>query len=129
MRTKKPKVEPSKIPEMAWRYADRFRTRLLERWPTMALASRPWDGETKLRTGWADTFRLLHERDRRPWEEIAETIKWLFDHPESNFVVQSPDALREKWDRIAAARENERRGKPAKPGQDNRPAPEYKRWE
>lgn len=54
---------------------------------------------------WAKIIDLTHRIDKRPFMQLEATIKWLFaenvnsDFP---FVVQSPGALRDKFDRIQA---------------------------
>lgn len=111
-----------KIRPFCWRAADRFRDRVLSRYPTSVLAGRGWGGEKGLRAKWANTFRLLVETDKRNSEEIGKVITWLFDAP-NTFVVMSPDALREKWDRIVA---NMLREPQRAPSGDTRPAPVFR---
>lgn len=82
--------------------------------------ARTGDGSrTGLRLSWANSFRLFHAvlkgalanggqpaTDEYTWDQIAKTIFWLF-HRQPNgvgFVVECPDTLRAKWDRIQACR-------------------------
>lgn len=69
---------------------------------------------------WADTIRLIFERDKRSKEELHELIKYIFNHPEGDFWqsnVQSPTSLRKHWDKIygqmiqARKPKNNKRGK------------------
>lgn len=51
---------------------------------------------------WEREMRLLHERDKRPWEEIQSTIDWIF---ESDFWcrnILSVAKLRKQYDTIQA---------------------------
>lgn len=55
----------------------------------------------KIASEWADTFRLLVEQDGWKKEEVAITMKWLFETENwwrENRVVQSVGALRKKDD-------------------------------
>lgn len=89
-------------------------------------------GRTGVRAKWADEFRLINERDRKDWEDIAKTCHWLFNQPPGpRFIVDSPGSLRKKWDNIEMVRKNQALQKQQQ-GQsryvDNRPAPETRRW-
>lgn len=100
-------VRASRIPVRAWGAADYFRELVLAEFPTVALRTKRWEGERGARLEWADALRLLVEKDERTWEDLHDTLVWLFKKQTGNarFVVQSPDALREKWDRITANRQ------------------------
>jgi hypothetical protein len=124
---KKRRVDPAKIPERAWLAADYLRGRVLQEDPAAAVGRKPWEETAGLRLAWANEFRLIHERDARPWDEIARVVYWLF-HKQSGtarFVVQSPESLREKWDRIQAVRRNQ--SQQDKRGADGRPDPQAER--
>lgn len=124
--------DPARIPPRAWAAADYMRSRLVTEDPACFVARQPWDVSKQegLRLKWADSFRLMHEVDRREFDEIAKVVSWLFNQPigAPRFVVQSPDSLREKWDRIQAVRRN-KSAPQQRPGGDNRPPPEFKRWD
>jgi hypothetical protein len=116
------------------------------RWPSGSRGVRDGDGSrTGLRLAWANSFRLLHGRllkamrNATPattaddtWNEISRAVHWLFhDQPETaRFVCESPDSIRDKWDRIQTARRRQQRA-PAR-GSDGRPDPhaarELTRW-
>lgn len=83
--------------------ADYLRKNILAKWPTNALARKPWRPDSATRLKWAEMMETVHSKDGRSWEEVAQVIAWLFDEQDA-FVVQSPKALREKWDRIEAQR-------------------------
>lgn len=72
-----------------------------------------------LRLSWANSFRLFQAklaealgnagkiaRPEDAWEEIAKTVYWLFHKQPAGvgFIVECPDTLRDKWDRIQAVR-------------------------
>lgn len=100
----------ARIPPRAWKAADYLRQLLLEEDPNAAVRKSDWgdDVQSGIRLGWADGIRLMVERDDRTYEDIGAVITWLFRGQTGNakFVVQSVDALREKWDRIQAVRRN-----------------------
>jgi tRNA A37 threonylcarbamoyladenosine dehydratase len=64
------------------------------------------------------------------WEEIAKAVYWLFHKQRVSgprFVVQSPDSLRDKWDRIKRCRENSANS--SQRGANGRPDPiQKRRW-
>lgn len=99
-----------RIPERAWKAADYLRSLVLGEDPAAAVGRAKWgdDVQTGMRLGWADEFRLMVEADERTYEQIAETLRWVFKEqgPSAKFVVQSVGALRDKWDRIQAVRRN-----------------------
>jgi len=72
-----------------------------------------------MRRKWAADLDLLHKRDGREWQEVFDAIEWVFHGQTGDyrFVVQSPDALRAKWDRIALAMAK----RPAQQQQDSGP--------
>jgi len=57
------------------------------------------------RMKWAETMRKLNEIDKRSWDEIRETMLWLQNGQPAKlgtgFIVESPEALREKFGAIA----------------------------
>lgn len=124
--------DPTRIPDRAWAGADYLRSRLVTEDPASWIARQKWDAGVKegTRLKWADTIRLLNEADKHDYDEIAKVVSWLFSQPLGGprFVVQSPESLREKWDQIQAVRRNKsapQRGRQP----DNRPPPEFKRWD
>lgn len=118
-----------RIPKTAWDYADRMRQRLLERDPGLALRHVKWDIETKTgqRAQWAEAFRIMADKDKRPWDEIGAVLKWLFteDHM---FTIQSPSSLIEKFDRVREAMRKAAKPAPPRPGADTRPTPKFTAW-
>lgn len=113
------------------------------RWPPGSRGVREGDGSrTGLRLAWANSFRLLHGRllkamrNGNPattpddtWNEISRAVHWLFhDQQETaRFVVQSPDSIRDKWDRIQTARRRQQRAPAQARGPDGRPDPQADR--
>ena len=85
-------------------------------------AIRLGDGSrTGLRLSWANSFRLFHavlqgalanggqpSTEDYTWNEIAKAIQWVFhgQPPGVGFVIECPDTLRAKWDRIDACRKS-----------------------
>ncbi len=101
------------IPELAWRCADYLRKHVLRSQPTNKLSKvDPWEG-SKNRKDWADTFRLMVERDPddRTYDAIKDSVCWLFTQP-NNFVVWSAGSLRKKWDNVRYAMNRPVDGKP-----------------
>lgn len=109
----------AKIPDRAWKAADYLREQVLAEDPNALVSKQPWgeDVRTGWRLGWANEIRLMVERDKRTYEQIAEVLRYVFTEQigDKRFVVQSADALREKFDRIQAVRRN--RQQPEKPQQ------------
>lgn len=95
-----------RIPDLAWKAADALRALVLEEDPKAAIGRLSWDDNTKTgqRLKWADAFRLIVDRDGRTYDELKATMTWLFRKQtgDARFVVQSPESLRKKWDRIQA---------------------------
>jgi hypothetical protein len=52
--------------------------------------------------GWANTFRLMLERDGRTVERIAAVIDWATAEPFWQPNILSADKLREKYDTLDA---------------------------
>lgn len=101
------RIRAARLHPRSWQGADYFRSLLLREQPGNAIRKKPWGGERGLRLKWAEGLNRIANLDGREWDDIAETIKWLFEKQASGthrFVVHSPDSLREKWDRIAAFR-------------------------
>jgi hypothetical protein len=96
----------ARIHPRAWGAADFFRDLVLAENPNAALGKRPWSENSHPRVEWAYSLHRLVKQDGRSWEEIHDTLLWLFRSQSGShrFVVLSPDSLREKWDRIAAVR-------------------------
>ncbi len=103
-------AKAAKVPERAWKAADYLRDLVLEDDSSALVGKQPWgeDDRSGWRLGWANDIRLMVERDGRTYEQIAETLRFVFREQSGNarFVVQSADALRDKWDRIQAVRRN-----------------------
>jgi hypothetical protein len=102
--------DPDKVPDRAFAAADYLRACVLKEAPASAIARRRWtEAKSGVRLQWANGFRLLNQVDKREWDDIARTVKWLFEGQTAaaRFVVQCPTSLREKWDRIAAVRRNQ----------------------
>jgi hypothetical protein len=132
---KRTRIDPEKIPPRAWAAADYLRTQVMVENPAAIVGTKSWGGESGLRLSWANAFRLLGQRllqalrnadlaatEQQAWDEIARTVHWLFHgQPVSpRFVVESPDSLREKWDKIQAQRRNGARAAGVKLGADRR---------
>lgn len=128
-------IDSKHIHPKAWNAADRLRAMLLKRDPAMAMRNWKWADDSHHRVAWAEQFRLLTTKDGRTWDEVREVVVWLFEGQTPatpQFVVHSPEALRMKWDRIREAmRQQAARAAAPAPSKfaDNRPAPEFKRWE
>ena len=56
---------------------------------------------------WADTFRLIHERDKREWTEIGEMILYATQDDFWKANILSPDKLRKHFDLLEAQRERD----------------------
>lgn len=99
-----------RVPDRAWKAADALRNLILQEDPRAAIGLKPWGDAVRdgIRLEWADAIRLIVERDRRSWDDLKDTMRWLFHQQPAGpkFVVQSPEALRKKWDRIQAQRRN-----------------------
>jgi hypothetical protein len=83
--------------------ADKLRAAIVAQQPNHKLAK---DWTNASRRKWAEQLETLNLKDGRSWTDIALTIHWLFYEQTGDykFVVQSPSALAEKWDRIEAQR-------------------------
>ena len=93
------RIEP---PAEAYGLADHLRAQVLQEQPGNRLRQQPWPGAR--RDAWARTLDLAHRRDGRSWDELREAIDWVFAQVgDIRFVVHSPAALREKFDRVQAA--------------------------
>lgn len=109
---KTPEVtKASRIPEQCWKAADYLRAKILDQNPQAALGSKPWSAtkQTGLRLSWAEEFRLMTTREKRRLADAKAIMDWLFGGQTAKFrfVVESPAALRAKWDRIAAQMKDE----------------------
>lgn len=100
---REPKVDLPSLPPEALEVADQLRDEIVGSQPTHKL-SRSWT-ETQ-RNKWAAELVAMNRRDGRDWSSVRAVVRWLFHGQSSDypFVVQSPSALAEKWDRIEAAR-------------------------
>jgi hypothetical protein len=152
---RKPKIDPSKISARAWDGADYMRKLMIAETPDSLFASQQWAGQGGRRLAWAHSLQRLHDGLARAakllemdaagraalWDEIARTVFWLYNRhdpsrphqgDESRFVVESPDSLSTKWDKIQLVRRNQAaavkaRAVPRGAAPDNRPPPEFKR--
>lgn len=126
------RVSADRIPDRAWKAADYLREQVLKEQPTAAIRRQKWEPGQRdgLRLKWADTLRLLHEQDGRAWDEIAQVCYWLFHKQPAGvrFIVQSPDALREKWDRIQAVRTREHTARGPGGHPDPQAKTQFKPW-
>jgi hypothetical protein len=99
------------VPARAWKAADYLRGQILAEDPKAAVSRQPWGDDVQhgIRLGWANEIRIMVERDKRTYEEIAEVLRFVFHEQSSGhkFVVQSPGSLKDKWDRIQAVRRNQ----------------------
>lgn len=86
---------------------DALRNEIVSQQPGHKLA-RSWTASQ--RSAWARSFDAINARDGRSWSDIDRVIHWLFHEQvgDARFVVQSPDSLRDKWDRIEAVRRKPR---------------------
>ena len=74
---------------------------------------------------WANSIRLMHERDNRSYEEIKSMIDWSQQHDFWSGVILSADKLRMKYDQMFV-QFNKRSGKPNRSNvaMNNLPYPE-----
>lgn len=117
------RVDVDSIPDRAWAAADYLRERVLQSNPAAFVGRKQWDRAVKggLRMDWANSFRLFHRKlvealrnadaaagDAEAWNEIAKTVRWLFHEQtvKTRFIVECPNTLSDKWDRIQAVRRN-----------------------
>jgi hypothetical protein len=101
--------EVREVPPECLKAADQLRNTIVAVQPTNRLA-KAWTSAT--RKNWAESFDRLNRLDGRSWTDISLVIHWLFYEQvgDAKFVVQSPDALREKWDRIEGHRNRPKHG-------------------
>jgi hypothetical protein len=70
---------------------------------------------------WANSIRLMRERDERSDEEIRSLFQWANDDSFWKSNILSPDKLREKWNQLIIKKENpngsSKRTFPCGPGQ------------
>lgn len=59
---------------------------------------------------WANTIRLMRERDGRNHREICDMFKWANQHHFWKDNVLSPDTLRKQWQKLTIRRNSERSG-------------------
>lgn len=63
---------------------------------------------------WANSVRLMRERDNRKTVHIKALFSWCRQHAFWAANIQSPAKLREKWSQLAMQRKREREAGPAK---------------
>ncbi len=61
-------------------------------------------------TKWANTIRLMRERDSLTRREIAEVFAWANKHKFWRLNILSPESLREKFARLSAEKETDHAG-------------------
>ena len=75
---------------------------------------------------WADTYRLIRERDKRDPHKTAKILQWIFTNPKCwdgwKTNILSPGKLREKYDKLEL--EMQRSGGPSRspPASQNSPS-------
>lgn len=89
----------------------------------LSLAQWMWDelltqlGEDSPRdpsmAAWANSIRLMRERDGRKLVHVKALWHWCRQHPFWAANIQSPAKLREKWSQLAMQRKREREAGPA----------------
>jgi hypothetical protein len=89
--------------EESFRLADVLRQKLVQEKPDHALVL-----ETRwkvLRPTWARELDVMLRRDKRSAKRAAEVLRWVFGEQEGEyrFVVESPKALRQKFDKLERA--------------------------
>lgn len=57
---------------------------------------------------WANTMRLIRERDGRTEEQIRYLVNWTHRHEFWQMNILSPDKLRKQWDRLAMEAKQEK---------------------
>lgn len=61
-----------------------------------------WKSDEKTLQSWADTLRLMVERDGRTWDGIRGMIAWVHDDAFWSTNILSADKLRTQWTQLAA---------------------------
>lgn len=59
--------------------------------------------------GWANTIRLMRERDGRTYDEIASLFRWANNHEFWGVNIRSPEKLRKQWEELTIRRDAESR--------------------
>lgn len=98
--------------------ADELRDAIVQQQPKHRLA-KGWTATARRK--WAAELDAMHRRDNRDWGDVSDVIHWVFHGQRSDFpfVVQSPSALAEKWDRIDAAKRRPARPAPSHSGSNS----------
>lgn len=99
------KTQRRDLPAPAFAAADLLRDEILRAQPGHQIRVRvPWD-ENALRHSWARDFDVIVRIDRRAWADVDSMIRWVWEAQtgEYRFEVESPNALRTKWDKIERA--------------------------
>ena len=105
------------LPREAYEIADAWRAAIVERQPGHRLHREAyWQSQ---RARWAAELERLHRIEERRWEEIRKTIEWTNRDPFWSRNCHGPASLRERYDRLEAARD----GAPT----PTRPAPRPRR--
>lgn len=92
------------LPPEAEAAARRLMDKVIENLPTGTLAKLPDSTKRDRALKWADSMRLLHERDGHSWDEINSMIDWCQQDGFWKSNILSGEKLREKWDQLAARR-------------------------
>ena len=56
---------------------------------------------------WADTIRLMRERDERTHREICQLFKWANNHEFWCTNILSPATLRKQWDKLSIQKDQQ----------------------
>lgn len=65
---------------------------------------------------WANTIRLIRERDKHTHKEIAEVFTWANQHDFWGAQIRSPSKLREKWHTLQSQRQRDNEASTRTPG-------------
>lgn len=114
----KPKRQPKPLHPKASALAEHLRGAILAEKPDHALG-KPSGWTDKRRKSWEKTCHHVLATDGRSFGRACELVDWVFGDQggsEARFVVESPKALRDKWDKIETAMQRKGGGSPgAKP--------------
>lgn len=97
--------DPDKIPESAHLFAQVLADYVMENSPGCTLAKEAPAKRARTLLGWADTIRLMHERDGHGWGEISAMIGWSQKHEFWAGPIQGAKSLRKHWDKMAGQRQ------------------------
>lgn len=98
------------LPREAYEIAEYLRAKILGGQPDHRLGL-PTYWTLSLKASWAETIDLMMRRDKRTAVAAKALIDWVFGDQggcDARFVVESPRAMREKWDAISRAAKDAR---------------------